>query len=168
MDELHRRRQPQVVLALVAAEPRRREREQRPEPLAARLDQMRRHLRDARGVLARHPGADQRVHPLHVAGQRRLQLLQRIRCSGLSTSAVAVSSLRAMRELLRTNDPTVIAFSTALLRGEDIDCFVLDVHMSVLDGSIGILPRRIMVADRDLFRARAVLRDNEVDGVVPE
>ena len=86
----------------------------------------------------------------------------------LSTSAVAVSSLRAMRELLRTNDPTVIAFSTALLRGEDIDCFVLDVHMSVLDGSIGILPRRIMVADRDFFRARAVLRDNEVDGVVPE
>ncbi|HRO11368.1 DUF2007 domain-containing protein [Amaricoccus sp.] len=73
-----------------------------------------------------------------------------------------------MRELLRTNDPTVIAFSTALLRGEDIDCFVLDVHMSVLDGSIGILPRRIMVADRDFFRARAVLRDNEVDGLVPE
>lgn len=40
--------------------------------------------------------------------------------------------------------------------------------MSVLDGSIGILPRRIMVADRDFFRARAVLRDNEVDGLVPE
>ena len=67
-----------------------------------------------------------------------------------------------MRELLRTNDPTVIAFSTALLRGEDIDCFVLDVHMSVLEGSIGILPRRLMVADRDFFRARAVLRDNDV------
>ena len=47
-----------------------------------------------------------------------------------------------MRELLRTNDPTVIAFSTALLRGEGIDCFVLDVHMSVLEGSIGLLPRR--------------------------
>jgi hypothetical protein len=38
--------------------------------------------------------------------------------------------------------------------------------MSVLDGSIGILPRRLMVADRDLFRARAVLRDNEVDGML--
>jgi hypothetical protein len=68
-----------------------------------------------------------------------------------------------MRELLRTNDPTVIAFSSALLRGEGIDCFVLDVHMSVLDGSIGILPRRLMVVDRDLFRARAVLRDNGVE-----
>jgi len=40
--------------------------------------------------------------------------------------------------------------------------------MSVLDGSIGILPRRVMVADRDFFRARVVLRDNEVDGVLPE
>lgn len=72
-----------------------------------------------------------------------------------------------MREILRTNDPTVIAFSTALLRGEGIDAFVLDVHMSVLEGSIGLLPRRLVVADRDVFRARAILRDNEVDGVLP-
>ena len=68
-----------------------------------------------------------------------------------------------MRELLRTNDPTVLAFSTALLRGEHIDCFVLDVHMSVLEGSLGILPRRIMVRDADLFLARAILRDNGVE-----
>jgi len=73
-----------------------------------------------------------------------------------------------MREILRSNDPTVIAFSTALLRGEGIDCFVLDVHTSVLEGSIGVLPRRLTVADRDAFRARAVLRDNEVDGLLPE
>lgn len=56
----------------------------------------------------------------------------------------------------------MIAFSTALLRAEDIDCFVLDVHMSVLEGSIGLLPRRLMVADRDLFRARAILTDNDL------
>lgn len=72
-----------------------------------------------------------------------------------------------MREILRTNDPTVIAFSMALLRGEGIDAFVLDVHMSVLEGSIGLLPRRLVVADADAFRARAVLRDNDVDGVLP-
>ena len=71
-----------------------------------------------------------------------------------------------MREILRTTDPTVIAFSTALLRGEGIDCFVLDVHMSVLEGSIGMLPQRLMVADRDAFLARAVLRDNEVADLV--
>ena len=58
-----------------------------------------------------------------------------------------------MKELLRTNDPTVIAFATALLRGEDIEFFEMDVHMSVMEGSIGILPRRLMVARRDAFRA---------------
>jgi hypothetical protein len=68
-----------------------------------------------------------------------------------------------MKELLRTNDPTVIAYATALLKGEGIDCFAMDVHMSVLEGSIGILPRRLMVRDRDLFMARAIMADNEID-----
>ncbi len=67
-----------------------------------------------------------------------------------------------MRELLRTTDPTMIAFATALLEGEDIDCFQMDVHMSVLEGSIGILPRRLMVADRDYFQASVVLKDNDI------
>ncbi|PWR01684.1 hypothetical protein DKT77_16315 [Meridianimarinicoccus roseus] len=67
-----------------------------------------------------------------------------------------------MRELLRTTDPTIVAFATALLQGEDIDCFPMDVHMSVLEGSIGVLPRRLMVRDKDLFRARAVMVDNGI------
>ncbi|WP_299814548.1 DUF2007 domain-containing protein [uncultured Jannaschia sp.] len=67
-----------------------------------------------------------------------------------------------MKELLRTNDPTILAFASALLEGEGIDCFVLDANISVLEGSIGILPRRMMVAGRDLFVARAVMRDNGV------
>lgn len=68
-----------------------------------------------------------------------------------------------MKELLSTTDPTLIAFATALLRGEDIKCFDLDVHMSILEGSIGIMPRRLMVADRDLFMARAILSDNDIE-----
>ncbi|MEM6477493.1 MAG: DUF2007 domain-containing protein [Pseudomonadota bacterium] len=68
-----------------------------------------------------------------------------------------------MRELLRSNDPTVIAFAQALLQGEDIAVFTMDANMSVLEGSIGILPRRLMVADRDFFMAQAVLRDNDID-----
>ena len=67
-----------------------------------------------------------------------------------------------MKELLRSTDPTVIAFATALLEGEDIDVFDMDVHMSILDGRLGILPRRLMVRDADLFIARAVLRDNGI------
>lgn len=67
-----------------------------------------------------------------------------------------------MKELLRTTDPTIIAWASALLQGEGIETFELDVHMSVLDGSIGILPRRLMVGDGDLFMARAVLKDNNI------
>ena len=69
----------------------------------------------------------------------------------------------AMEELLRTTDPTLIPFAQALLAGEEIDCFLLDANMSVLEGSLGILPRRLMVRREDLFRARAVLRDNGVE-----
>jgi len=68
-----------------------------------------------------------------------------------------------MKELLRTNDPTTIAFATALLDGEGIASFQMDVHMSMLEGSIGILPRRLMVRDQDHFMARAILRDNGID-----
>lgn len=67
-----------------------------------------------------------------------------------------------MKELLRTTDPTVIAFATVLLDGEGIAAFPLDVHMSILDGSLGILPQRLMVADQDHFRATAILRDNDI------
>lgn len=67
-----------------------------------------------------------------------------------------------MRELIRTNDPTIIAFASALLEGEDIDSFQMDVHMSVLEGSIGILPRRLMVREKDWFRAASILRDNDL------
>ncbi len=67
-----------------------------------------------------------------------------------------------MKELLRTNDPTLVAFAKALLAGEDIEVFEMDVHMSVLEGSIGILPRRLMVRREDHFRATAVLTDNDI------
>ncbi|WP_420343172.1 DUF2007 domain-containing protein [Paenirhodobacter sp.] len=70
-----------------------------------------------------------------------------------------------MKELLRTTDPVKIALATALLEGEGITAFQLDVHMSILEGSLGILPRRLMVAQRDLFLARAILSDN---GIGPE
>ncbi len=68
-----------------------------------------------------------------------------------------------MKELFRTTDPTLIPFATAILRAEEISCFDLDVHMSILEGSIGVMPRRLMVADRDYFMARTILRDNDVE-----
>lgn len=68
-----------------------------------------------------------------------------------------------MKELLRTNDPTVIAYASALLQGEGINCFPIDVHMSVLEGSVGVLPRRVMVRREDHFQAAAILTDNDID-----
>ena len=67
-----------------------------------------------------------------------------------------------MKEVLRTTDPLLIARAADLLEAEGIRAFALDQHMSVLEGSLGILPRRLMVADRDLFMARAILRDNRI------
>jgi hypothetical protein len=68
----------------------------------------------------------------------------------------------AMKELLRSTDPTIIAFATALLSGEDITCFEVDVNMSVLEGGIGIFPRRLMVHPDDHAAAIIVMRDNEI------
>ncbi len=68
-----------------------------------------------------------------------------------------------MEELLRTTDPTLVPFASALLRAELIDCFVLDTNMSVVEGSLGILPRRLMVRADDLQRARTVMRDNGIE-----
>ena len=67
-----------------------------------------------------------------------------------------------MKELLRSTDMTVIAFAQALLAGEDIACFEMDVNMSVLEGGIGIFPRRVMVRPDDFDAALRVLRDNEI------
>ena len=66
-----------------------------------------------------------------------------------------------MRLLLRTTDPTLIAFAQALLSGEGLAAFEMDVHMSILGGSSFLLPRRLVVAERDHFLAGAVLVDND-------
>ena len=52
-----------------------------------------------------------------------------------------------MRELVRTNDAVLISAIEALLDGADIPHMVLDQNMSVLEGSLGMLPRRILVAE---------------------
>lgn len=68
-----------------------------------------------------------------------------------------------MKELLRSTDPTVMAFATVLLKGEDIECFELDVNISNLYGGIDIFPRRMMVRIEDYDRAARVMRDNDID-----
>lgn len=64
-----------------------------------------------------------------------------------------------MREIVRTNDPVLINAIEALLSGADIAYMVLDQNMSVLEGSIGMLPRRILVADDEEAEARELLSE---------
>jgi hypothetical protein len=64
-----------------------------------------------------------------------------------------------MEELLRTNDMVLISFAEALLRDADIDALVVDQNMSVIEGSLGILPRRILVPSEQIESARQLLRD---------
>jgi len=63
----------------------------------------------------------------------------------------------AMKELLRTNNPVRLSWLQALLSDSGIDTLVLDHHTSLVEGNIGAIPRRLMVADGDLARARALL-----------
>jgi hypothetical protein len=64
-----------------------------------------------------------------------------------------------MQELVRTNDAVLISFVEALMRDAGIAYLVADQNMSVLDGSLGILPRRILVDADEIGRARQILAD---------
>ena len=64
-----------------------------------------------------------------------------------------------MHELVCTNNAVLITAIEALLKGAEIRHVVLDQYMSVLEGSLGILPRRILVDDEHLHAARLVLED---------
>ncbi len=65
----------------------------------------------------------------------------------------------AMIELLRTNDAVIISFVESLMRDAGIGFLTADQNMSVLDGSIGILPRRVLVESDRIDEARRILTD---------
>ena len=69
-----------------------------------------------------------------------------------------------MTELLRTNDIVLISLIEAILTGEGIIYFVADQHMSAMEGSLGFLPRRIMVDAERLQQARRALGDAGLEG----
>ena len=69
-----------------------------------------------------------------------------------------------MIELLRTNDLVLISLIEAILKGEGILHFVADQHMSALEGSLGFLPRRIMVDAGRLGQARRALGEAGLTG----
>jgi hypothetical protein len=72
-----------------------------------------------------------------------------------------------MTELLRTNDPVLISAVEALLKGAAIEYFVADQNMSVMEGSIGALPRRVLVNREQFARARKLLADAGLADALP-
>ena len=69
-----------------------------------------------------------------------------------------------MEELIRTNDLVLISFIEALLRDAGINALVMDQNMSVLEGSLGVLPRRVMVPSDQIEEARALIAEAGIGG----
>ena len=68
-----------------------------------------------------------------------------------------------MKELFSTNDITKFVYAETILNSNDIVSFTLDENISVLEGSIGILPRRLMVLENDYEEALKLLEDFGLD-----
>lgn len=63
----------------------------------------------------------------------------------------------ALVELVRSNDLVHLSWAVAMLEAEGIACLLADVHVSAVEGSIGAIPRRLLVLEEDLDRSRRVL-----------
>ena len=70
-----------------------------------------------------------------------------------------------MEELLRTNDIVLISYIESMLNDAGIRHHVMDTNMSVIEGSVGALPRRIMVAGDQINQARRVVREANIDAL---
>ena len=68
-----------------------------------------------------------------------------------------------MKELIKTNDLATLAYIKLLLTNERIKYFEMDVYMSSLEGSINILPRRILVSNSLIVEAKKILIDNGIE-----
>tara|TARA_B100000886_G_C20343334_1_gene457572 strand:- start:202 stop:420 length:219 start_codon:yes stop_codon:yes gene_type:complete len=68
-----------------------------------------------------------------------------------------------MKKLFSTNDITKVVYAETILNSNNIVYFILDENISILEGSIGILPRRLMVLENDYEQALELLEDFGLD-----
>ncbi len=68
-----------------------------------------------------------------------------------------------MEELLRTNDMVLISYIESMLNDAGILHHVMDINMSVIEGSLGVLPRRIMVDADQIIQARRIIKEANID-----
>ena len=77
----------------------------------------------------------------------------------MATEGRGLAINRHMRAVLKSLDPVTLNLAANLLSQEGIESVVFDTHASVMDGSMGFLPRRLMVLDEDFAKAEKLLRD---------
>jgi hypothetical protein len=83
----------------------------------------------------------------------------------MATEGRGLTYKETMRAVLKTVDPVVLNYAANVLAQEGIESVVFDTHASVMDGSMGFLPRRLMVLDEDFDRAQTLLRQAVPDAM---
>ena len=68
-----------------------------------------------------------------------------------------------MKELIRSNDAVLLSYIDALLKEAAIPHEIADMHMSIMDGSIGVLPRRMLVSDEHFDAAREIMEAANIE-----
>ncbi|MGR9141320.1 putative signal transducing protein [Rhizobium leguminosarum] len=73
-----------------------------------------------------------------------------------------------MHELIRANDPVLLSYAESLMKDAGIHCFIADQGMSVLEGSLGMLSRRLLVEEEMADQARRILTEAGLGGELRE
>ena len=73
-----------------------------------------------------------------------------------------------MIEIVRTNDPVILSFIEALMKDAGIACMIADQNMSIVEGSIGILARRVLVDSEKVEQAKRIVRDAGIGAEIRE
>ena len=71
-----------------------------------------------------------------------------------------------MKELFRSNDVVLLSFVQAILSDAGVVHQIADENMSIMEGSLGVLPKRVLVAEDELAQARRILKEADLDHVV--
>ena len=73
-----------------------------------------------------------------------------------------------MIEIVRTNDPVVLSFIEALMKDAGIACMIADQNMSIVEGSLGVLARRVLVDSEKVEQAKRIVRDAGIGAEIRE
>ncbi|MBV9550869.1 MAG: DUF2007 domain-containing protein [Alphaproteobacteria bacterium] len=63
-----------------------------------------------------------------------------------------------MKAVLKTTNPVLLNFAANVLAQEGVEHAIFDENASIMDGSMGFLPRRLMVLDEDFAKAERLLK----------